>query len=192
MLDNYMAKEWILNQSNMRWGLNKKKSVGPVMKEIRNCSPQNLKDWEEYYYKNVYPKAHLEQLGEKLYNNIKTTVTDEINSITKNDCKEFVKNLVINRTYQGYITEIAVIHKQLEKELGVKITEAPDEWDRLFNVDYYIEIGKRYIGLQIKPTGVSGDSDLEVIKEKIQQRRTFDAFTKKIWWQSLLHLFRRR
>lgn len=173
-----MPKEWVLNQSNMRWGLNKKKNVGPVMKEIRKCSPITLKDWEEYYYKNIYPKEHLEQLGNKLYNNIKTTVADEINNITKEDCKNFVKNLVINRTYQGYITEITVVHKQLEKELGIKIEEAPDEWDRLFNVDYYIKVGKRYIGLQIKPIGVSGDSDLEVIKEKIQQRKTFNEFTK--------------
>ena len=33
-----MPKEWILNQANMRWGLTKKKNVGPdkeVIEEIR-------------------------------------------------------------------------------------------------------------------------------------------------------------
>ena len=60
-----MAKEWILNQANMRWGLTKKNKVGPVSEVIRKCSPKSLKDWEEYYYNNVYPKQHLEELGVK-------------------------------------------------------------------------------------------------------------------------------
>ena len=60
-----MAKEWILNQANMSWGLTKKNKVGPVSEVIRKCSPKSLKDWEEYYYNNVYPKQHLEELGVK-------------------------------------------------------------------------------------------------------------------------------
>ena len=32
-----MAKEWILNQANMRWGLTKKNKVGPVSELIRKC-----------------------------------------------------------------------------------------------------------------------------------------------------------
>ena len=35
--------------------------------------------------------------------------------------------------------------------LGVKIESSPDEWDRLFNVDFYIKIGEKHIGLQIEP-----------------------------------------
>ncbi len=35
--------------------------------------------------------------------------------------------------------------------MGVKIKPTPDEWDRFYNVDFYIQIGKKYIGLQIKP-----------------------------------------
>jgi len=46
-----MPKEWVLNSANMRWGLNKKKQVGAVAEEIRKCSPKNIKDWEDYYYK---------------------------------------------------------------------------------------------------------------------------------------------
>ncbi len=47
-----MAKEWILNQAMNRWGLNKKRSVGPVSALIRKCAPKNVGDWERYYYKN--------------------------------------------------------------------------------------------------------------------------------------------
>jgi hypothetical protein len=33
----------------------------------------------------------------------------------------------------------------------VKIEPASDEWDRLFNVDFFIKIKDKYIGIQIKP-----------------------------------------
>lgn len=36
-----MAKEWILNQANMRWGLTRKSKVGPVAELIRKCAPKN-------------------------------------------------------------------------------------------------------------------------------------------------------
>lgn len=39
-----MPKEWIINQANMRWGLNKKTKVGAVADEIRKCTPKSLKE----------------------------------------------------------------------------------------------------------------------------------------------------
>jgi hypothetical protein len=36
----------------------------------------------------------------------------------------------------------------------VKIQPAPDEWDRVFNVDFFIQVKDKYIGIQIK--SVSG------------------------------------
>ncbi len=41
-----MAKELILNQANMRWGLTKKTKVGAVSEAIRLCGPKSLSDWE--------------------------------------------------------------------------------------------------------------------------------------------------
>ena len=62
-----MAKEWILNQAMNRWGLNKKRSVGPVSDLIRKCAPKNVTEWEKYYYENVFPIDYLANLGRKLY-----------------------------------------------------------------------------------------------------------------------------
>ena len=174
-----MPKEWILNQSNMRWGLTRKKKVGAVMKEIRKCSPKSLAEWQEYYFKSVYSKEHLIDLGRELYKNIQDTVIPETKEINEQDCINFIENLVINRTYQGYETEIKVIYGQLQKILKIDIREASDEWDRLYNVDYFIQIKDKCIGLQIKPLGVEGDADLQIVKEKIQQTRTHEEFTKK-------------
>jgi len=148
-----MAKEWILNQANMRWGLTKKSKVGPVSEFIRKCSPKMPKEWEDYYYKNAHPKSHLEQLGRELYIKVTEVCQAEIESITEENCIDFIINLVINRTFDGYQSEIQTIYGQLQQELGVKVEPAPDELDRGYNVDFFIKVKDKYIGLQIKPAG---------------------------------------
>jgi len=172
-----MAKEWILNSANMRWGLNRKTQVGAVAEEIRKCSPKSIKEWEDYYYKKVYPKNHLVELGKKLYVKISEVIRAEIDQISEEDCVNFVINLVINRTYDGYVSEKETIYGQLQDILGVKIEPAPDEWDRGFNVDFFIKIREKYIGLQIKPTGYAYIP--QIINERTQQKETHDKFTKK-------------
>ena len=172
-----MAKEWILNQANMRWGLTKKNKVGPVSELIRKCSPKSLKDWEEYYYNNVYPKKHLEELGGRLYIKITEVCQAEIESITEEDCINFIINLVANRTYDGYQSEIQTIYGQLQQALGVKVEPAPDEWDRGYNVDFFIKVKNRYIGLQIKPAGYAYIT--QIINELEFQRKTHEKFTAK-------------
>ncbi|GAB6071728.1 hypothetical protein JCM14244_01050 [Venenivibrio stagnispumantis] len=157
-----MAKEWILNSATSRWGLNKKNSVGTVSEWIRECSPKNKEDWKECYKKKlseflnnkgikISPDEYLEELGKKLYIKITEVMQSEINEVKEEDCIEYIYKLVIDRTYEGYDTEIKTIYGQLEKEIGLKIEPAPDEWDRKYNVDFFIKIGDKYIGIQIKP-----------------------------------------
>ena len=172
-----MPKEWIINQANMRWGLNKKNKVGAVSEEIRKCSPKSLTEWEGYYYENVYPKEHLENLGRTLYIKISEVCHAEIESVTEQDCKDFVINLVINRTYNGYQSEIQTIYGQLQQVLGVKIEPAPDKWDRGYNVDFFIKVKDKYIGLQIKPAGYAYIP--QIINELEFQKRTHQKFTEK-------------
>ena len=172
-----MPKEWIINQANMRWGLNKKNKVGAVSEEIRKCSPRSIKEWEEHYYKNVYPKEHLENLGRTLYIKISEVCQAEIESVTEKDCIDFVVNLVINRTYDGYQSEIQTIYGQLQEVLGVKVEPAPDEWDRGYNVDFFIKVKDKYSGLQIKPSGYAYIP--QIINELKFQERTHQKFTEK-------------
>src|SRR3990167_9570438 len=174
---NNMAKEWILNQANMRWGLTKKSKVGPVAELIRKCAPKTLKEWEKFYLEKAYPKQHLEQLGKTLFIKVTDVCKAEIENVTEEDCINFIYNLVINRTFDGYQSEIQTIYGQLEKILGVKIEPAPDEWDRGYNVDYFIKIHEKYIGLQIKPAGF--EYITQIINEREQQKKTHEKFTTK-------------
>ena len=176
-----MAKEWILNSAINRWGLQKKKWVGAVSEEIRKCSPKTVLDWEKYYYDNVRSKEHLIEIGKKLYIKITEVLRSEIDEITEDDCINYVINLVINRTFEGYITEKKTVYEQLQESLSIKIMPAPDEWDRLYNVDFYIQVSdNKFIGLQIKPISFKNNSSLpELFKEKNIHIETHKKFSQK-------------
>ena len=172
-----MAKEWVLNSVMNRFQLNFKRNVGATSESIRKCSPKNLEEWKKYYYEKVKPKEHIDSLGKKLFERIKNEIKKEISEITEEDCINYIHNLVINRTYDGYNTEVSMIKGILKEKLKVEIKEAPDEWDRLFNVDFFIKVKDKFIGLQIKPTG--SEDMLQVIKERKQQSETHKKFTQK-------------
>jgi len=170
-----MAKEWItgndgvnlkfkretlLNYAMNRWGLNKAYSVGPTSELIRNCAPLSFEEWENYYFDNATQKKtgglritkdYITGLGQTLYVKLSEVVQNELISISEEACIDYAYNLVLNRTYEGYKTEIDTIYGQLEGILGVKIEPAKDSWDRTYSVDFFIKIGERFIGIQIKP-----------------------------------------
>ncbi len=136
-----------------------------------------MEHWERYYYKNAYSKKHLEDLGRRLYVKVTEVCRAEIENITEDDCIDFVVNLVINRTFDGFQSEIQTIYGQLEQALGVKIEPAPDEWDRGYNVDFFIKVIDKYIGLQIKPAGYAYIT--QIINELEFQKKTHEKFTEK-------------
>src|SRR4030042_1042693 len=173
-----MAKEWILNSAMNRFQLNFKRNVGPTSESIRQCAPRTIDEWRYYYFKSVRSRKHIEELGRKLYVKITEVIASEVEAVTEEDCIEYMLQLVIDRTYDGYMTEIRTVYGQLQGLLGVKIEAAPDEWDRLFNVDFFIKVGKKYIGLQIKPA--SDVSHIpEIFKERNQQSATHRKFTER-------------
>ncbi|MHC4337536.1 MAG: MjaI family restriction endonuclease [Planctomycetota bacterium] len=173
-----MAKEWILNSAMNRFQLNFKRNVGAVSDEIRKCAPKNMSEWENYYFSNVRPREHIEELGRKLHIKITEVISAEVEDVTEKDCIEYMCNMVINRTFDGYMTEIKTIYGQLQEILKVKVEPAPDEWDRLYNVDFFIKIKDKYIGLQVKPAG--GVSHIpQIFKEQAIQAATHKEFTEK-------------
>jgi hypothetical protein len=172
-----MAKEWILNQANMRWGLTRKTKVGAVADLIRKCAPKELRDWEDFYFKHGYTKEHLENLGRILFVKVSEVCKAEIESVTEQDCIDFIITLVIQRTFDGYQSEIQTIYGQLQDILGVKVEPAPDEWDRGYNVDFFIQVNGKHIGLQIKPSGYAYIP--QIVAEAGFQKKTHEKFTAK-------------
>ena|SRR3989344_3081716 len=179
-----MAKEWILNNVMNRFQLNFKRNVGATSKSIRECKPKSLEEWKKYYYDKVRSKEHIDELGNILFDKIKSIIKEEIDAINKEDCINYMHELVTNRTYEGYMTEISIIRGSLEKELKLSIQEAPDEWDRLFAVDFFIKIKDKYLGLQIKPEDIGFTSQI-FAKERgllIPQHKKFtDKYKGKVF-----------
>lgn len=173
-----MAKEWILNSATNRFQLNFKRNVGPTSESIRKCQPKSLEDWADYYFANVKSRDHLVELGRKLYVKISEVLVAEIEDVTEQDCIDYIINLVIHRTYDGYVTEIKTVYGQLAEMLEEKIEPASDEWDRLYNVDFFIRIGDHFLGLQIKPA--SDVSHItQIFKERELQAKTHKAFAER-------------
>jgi hypothetical protein len=173
-----MAKEWILNSAMNRFQLNFKRNVGPTSESIRQCEPKTLDEWREYYFSKVRSREHIIELGKKLYIKITEVIAAEVEDITEQDCIDYMLQLVIDRTFDGYMTEIKTVYGQLERELGYKVEPAPDNWDRLYNVDFFIQIKQRFIGLQIKPVN-QGIQLSQIFKEKGLQQKTHKKFEKE-------------
>lgn len=170
-----MAKEWILgsegknlkfkretllNYGMNRRGLNKAHSVGPTSELIRACAPGSFEEWENFYFGTATQKKknglrvtreYITGLGQTLYIKLTEVVQYELAPIKEEECVDYAYNLVLNRTYEGYRTEIDTIYGQLESILRVRIEPAPDEWDRTYGVDFFIKVSDSYIGLQVKP-----------------------------------------
>lgn len=165
--ENYRyIHETLLNYGMNRWGLNKASSIGKTSELIRRCAPKTYQDWVEFYFKEAEQKKkdgchvtaeYLINLGEKLYIKLSEVVSKELEEITLEECIDYVYNLVINRSFEGYQTEIKTVYGILERELDRSIKPAPDVWDRSFSVDFFIEVKHDVcIGIQIKPvTGIT-------------------------------------
>ncbi len=170
-----MAKEWIsgsdrynlkfkretlLNYGMNRWGLNKAHSVGSTSELIRTCAPSKYDEWEHFYFTQAKQKKkdglpitreYITSLGQTLYIKLSEVVQHELEQITEEECIDYAYNLVLNRTYEGYKTEIETIYGQLEGAIGQKIETAPDNWDRTYGVDFFVKLNDNHISIQIKP-----------------------------------------
>ena len=61
--------------------------------------------------------------------------------------------------------------------MGVDLKSAPDEWAGKYNLDFVIEVNRKFIGLQIKPAGHPYIT--EIIKELKFQEVSHGKFTEK-------------
>ena len=200
-------RETLLNYGLNRWGLNKSASIGKTSELIRNCAPNAYQEWVDYYFsKAVQNKKkgiqispdYLEELGKTLYVKLTEVVCKELESISLEECIDYVYNLVINRTYEGYQTEIKTIYGILEKELDCKIYPAPDEWDRkTYSVDFYIEAkSNTFIGIQIKPITGNSLNDYQWAEmhrinhinfTKKYHGKVFFVYSKKVGERKVIH-----
>ena len=184
-------KEKVLNYACQTYQLSRPNKVGTVMALIRECQPKKFEDWEQWYFKNAHTdgksqkkitKENLEELGERLFVKIKTIVipewTEAFNYLTLQDCVDYIFNLTINRTYDGFIREKSVIEDNLAKEFpNVEFVESDPELDHAGDIDYLGWLGSKAFGIQIKP--VTAKANFGNYSATERMKASFNDFTKK-------------
>ena len=183
-------RENLLNHGTNRWQLNQSKNVGKTSELIRICSPKNDIEWKKFYFENArtntkiaktskrITREKINQLGLELHKNISEKVSKELENISEKECIDYMFNLVINRTFNGYETERRTVYGQLSKKLRINIEKADDDIDRKLNVDFLIDVNNYKIGLQIKPLSNS-TSIPQIHIEKKNQLNSHEKFKNK-------------
>lgn len=184
-------KEKVLNYATQTYQLSRPNKVGAVMALIRECQPKTIEEWEQWYFENAntdgktaikITKESLEELGERLYVKIKEIVipewTDAFNQLTLQDCIDYIFNLTINRTYDGFIREKSVVEDNLAKQFPqVRFEQSDPVLDHASDIDYLGWIGEKAFGIQIKP--VTAKANFGNYSSTERMKASFRNFSKK-------------
>lgn len=188
-------KEKVLNYATQTYQLSRPNKVGAVMALIRECQPKTFDQWKKWYFENAntdgktptkITKESLTELGERLYEKIRVIVipewTEAFNQLTLQDCIEYIHNLTINRTYDGFIREKSVIEDNLAKEFpNVKFEESDPKLDHAGDIDYLGWVGEKAFGIQIKP--ITSKANFGNYSATERMKASFNDFTKKFGGQ---------
>jgi len=189
---DFGKKERVLNYSNQTYQLSRPPKVGEVMALIRECQPKSFEEWEEWYFENAYTqtktpvkvtKEVLDELGERLYSKITEIVIPEwqeaFRQLTLEDCKEYIYNLTIHRTYDGYITEKSLVSDGLAKDFpDIRFEESDPQLDHAGDIDYLGWVNdEKAIGIQVKPITAQGYTGTLPLTERM--KASFQDFTEK-------------
>ena len=184
-------KERVLNYACQTYQLSRPNKVGAVMALIRECQPQTIEEWEKWYFENAktdgknsfkITRDSLIELGERLYDKITEVVIPEweeaFRSLTQQDCIDYIFNLTINRTFDGFLREKSVINDNLAK-LFTELTfeETDPELDHAGDIDYIAKINGKAIGFQIKPVTAKANFGSYSLTERM--KASFNDFTEK-------------
>jgi hypothetical protein len=162
---DFGKKEKVLNYACQTYQLSRPNKVGAVMALIRECQPKTIAEWEQWYFENACTEAKtktkitkesLQELGERLYEKITEVVIPEWQAafaqLTLQDCIDYIFNLTINRTFDGFLHEKSVVNDGLAKIFPeITFEESDPELDHAGDIDYIAKVGEKAFGIQIKP-----------------------------------------
>lgn len=182
-------KEKVLNYACQTYQLSRPNKVGAVMALIRECQPKTIIEWEQWYFANAttagknnfkITRESLKELGERLYVKITEVVIpewqDAFSALTKEDCYDYIYNLTINRTFDGYLREKSVVNDGLAKEFPqISFDESPAELDHAGDIDYIGFVTKdKAFGIQIKPVTAQSNFGNYSVSERM--KASFNSF----------------
>ena len=158
---------------------------------IRDCQPKALNEWESFYFEKAHTKSKqpvkitketLDELGERLYSKIIEVVIPEwtaaLQDLTLDDCKEYIYQVTVVRTYDGFLLEKSVINDGLAKVFpDVEFEESDSDLDHTGDIDYIGKVGDKAFGIQIKPITANANFGNYKITERMSS--SFQDFEDK-------------
>ncbi|MCF8082575.1 MAG: MjaI family restriction endonuclease [Deltaproteobacteria bacterium] len=184
-------KEKVLNYTSNAYQLTRPNKVGRVMALIRECQPSSFDEWESYYFEKAYTATKtpvkvnteiLRELGERLYAKLTEVVipewTEAFKNITLQDCMDYIFEVTVVRTYDGFLLEKSVINDSLSKIFpDVEFEESEPEMDHAGDIDYLGKVGDKYFGIQIKP--ITANANFANYKISERMSASFQDFEEK-------------
>jgi len=188
---DFGKKEKVLNYACQTYQLSRPNKVGAVMALIRECQPQTITDWEKWYFENAYTEAKLktkitkeslQELGERLHEKITEVVIPEweaaFKQLTMQDCIDYIFNLTINRTFDGFLREKSVVNDGLAKIFtDIVFEESDSKLDHAGDIDYIGKVNNKAFGIQIKPITAKANFGNYSATERMQA--SFSDFEEK-------------
>ncbi len=150
------------------------------MRLPRRCAPRN-----DYLIKS-FP---ITELGQRLYEKITEIVAPQLRealaTLTLQDCVDYIYELTIPRTFDGYLTEKSVVHDTLAKEFpDIVFEETNPDLDHAGDIDFIGKVGNKAFGLQIKP--ITAHASLGNFSVTARMEQSFRDFEKKFGGKVLI------
>lgn len=77
---------------------------------------------------------------------------EALETLTLQDCIDYIHELTIHRTFDGYLAEKSVVHDTLAKEFpNIVFEETNPVLDHAGDIDFIGKVGNKAFGLQVKP-----------------------------------------
>jgi hypothetical protein len=166
--------ETVLNNVAQRYQLTRPTKVGSTSKIINDYDPKSFDDWVEIFFEKSVQhkkggvkvtKEFLSNVGDELFKNLQEKYFPEIikaqKEITPELCQQFIYDVVLRRTWDGYLAEKSVI-EQLVISLNGKVEfNKTDPKLESINIDYVGDIKSkiRKIGISVKPISYKNKVD---------------------------------
>ncbi|MCK4576185.1 MjaI family restriction endonuclease [candidate division WOR-3 bacterium] len=173
-----MGKESHLNSAVNRFQLNRKRVVGNLNEMISTAMPLTRDEWEGYYITNGKTLEQLDEIGIQLYNRFRNVIIPEIESITIEDCKEYIKSLIIDKTFDGMRARFQILNTELLRETDKEFKFLPDheeDWRyRTFRIDYYhLDVERDLlVGIKVAPNTLLTSQNPTVIRAREEIENT--------------------
>lgn len=121
-------------------------------------------------------------MGERLYVKITEIAipgwTEAFRQITLDDCVDYIYNLTIRRTWDGYQREKSVVTDGLKPLFpDIEFIESDPELDHAGDIDFLGKVNSYAIGIQVKPATAKANFGNYSPSERM--KLGFDSFTQK-------------